>query len=197
MGKLFYIIGKSAAGKDTVYKKILETYPILKPLVTYTTRPMRPSEQEGVQYHFIDHDKMQELIQQGRVYEHRDYHVSNGDIWEYATVRDNEFNLDGDNDYITIGTLVSMNSLLEHIPPYKIIPIHVRCSAVERLRRAVERENKSDHPDFKEVCRRFLSDEEDYSDDKLLNLPSSPIICDTEFSDGIKLIMAEIAYHIF
>lgn len=194
MGKLFYIIGKSAAGKDTVYKKILETFPILKPLVTYTTRPMRPGEQEGVQYHFIDHDKMQELIQQGLVYEHREYHVSNGDTWEYATVRDDDFKLDGDDDYIAIGTLVSMRSLVEHVPSHKIVPIHVRCSAVERLRRAVEREHRSSHPDFEEVCRRFLSDEEDYSDDKLQHLPRSPIICDTELTDGVKMIMDEIAY---
>lgn len=38
-GKVFYIIGKSSSGKDTIYKRLLsETN--LKPIVPYTTRPM-------------------------------------------------------------------------------------------------------------------------------------------------------------
>ena len=48
MGKLFYVIGKSATGKDTIFQKLLENESLaLKPLVLYTTRPMRAGEEQG------------------------------------------------------------------------------------------------------------------------------------------------------
>ena len=55
MGKLFYIIGKSSTGKDTIFQSLLENEELeLKSLVLYTTRPMRAGETPGVQYHFTD-----------------------------------------------------------------------------------------------------------------------------------------------
>jgi guanylate kinase len=62
MGKLFYLMGKSASGKDTIYKKVKEEMPELKPIVIYTTRPIREGETEGVEYYFVDESKLQELI---------------------------------------------------------------------------------------------------------------------------------------
>ena len=54
MGKIFYIIGKSATGKDTIYKKLLEKYPgTLKNVVLYTTRPRREGEIDGVTYNYV------------------------------------------------------------------------------------------------------------------------------------------------
>lgn len=50
MGKLFVIMGKSATGKDTLYKKIKERHPELKEIVTYTTRPIRKGETFGKEY---------------------------------------------------------------------------------------------------------------------------------------------------
>ena len=48
MGKLFIIIGKSATGKDTIYKRLLEIDQLkLKTVVMYTTRPIRNSEVNG------------------------------------------------------------------------------------------------------------------------------------------------------
>lgn len=41
MGKIFYMMGKSSSGKDTVYKEIRKELPELKTLTLYTTRPMR------------------------------------------------------------------------------------------------------------------------------------------------------------
>ena len=41
MGKIFYLMGKSASGKDTLFKEILERIPELKTVVPYTTRPIR------------------------------------------------------------------------------------------------------------------------------------------------------------
>ena len=55
MGKIFYIMGKSATGKDTIYEELLEHRGLgLRPLIMYTTRPIRANETDGVQYHFTD-----------------------------------------------------------------------------------------------------------------------------------------------
>ena len=52
MTNLFYIMGKSATGKDTIYKKIKEELDINE-YILYTTRPMRTGEKNGVDYFFV------------------------------------------------------------------------------------------------------------------------------------------------
>ena len=55
MGKIYYLMGKSASGKDHIYEHLLkETSFDLKPLVLYTTRPIRSGEQDGREYFFVD-----------------------------------------------------------------------------------------------------------------------------------------------
>ena len=57
MGRIFYIMGKSSTGKDTIYKKLLSKYPEeLKQVVMYTTRPIREEEKDGVTYNFVTED---------------------------------------------------------------------------------------------------------------------------------------------
>ena len=46
MGKIFYIMGKSASGKDTIYKELIEKMPKFHSIVPYTTRPMREGEKD-------------------------------------------------------------------------------------------------------------------------------------------------------
>ena len=54
MGKIFYVMGKSASGKDTIYKKLHSRMPELKTVTMYTTRPIRDGEHNGVEYFFVD-----------------------------------------------------------------------------------------------------------------------------------------------
>ena len=52
MGKIFYIMGKSSSGKDSIYRKLESTEEFgLKRLVIYTTRPIRDGEKEGREYY--------------------------------------------------------------------------------------------------------------------------------------------------
>ena len=72
MRHLFYLMGKSASGKDSVYEYLLEDDELsLKPLIPWTTRPIRAKEQEGVEYHFTDEEGLHALEMQGRVIEKR------------------------------------------------------------------------------------------------------------------------------
>ena len=50
MGKIFYIMGKSASGKDHIYARLMQHTELnLKKMVLYTTRPIRDGEEEGKQ----------------------------------------------------------------------------------------------------------------------------------------------------
>ena len=61
MGKIFYIMGKSSSGKDTIYERLLEDEVLrLRPIVLYTTRPIRMGEQEGREYHFVTPERLEE-----------------------------------------------------------------------------------------------------------------------------------------
>ena len=61
-GKLFVISGASGVGKGTVLKEVIEKRKDLAFSVSATTRPPRPSEQEGVHYYFISEDRFEEMI---------------------------------------------------------------------------------------------------------------------------------------
>ena len=45
MGRIYFLMGKSASGKDTMYEKLLERFS-LKKVVPYTTRPLRENEKK-------------------------------------------------------------------------------------------------------------------------------------------------------
>ena len=74
MGTLFYIMGKSASGKDSIYQKLQKKEELkLNSLVLYTTRPIRENETDGVEYHFVTEEKLEELEKAGKVIELRVY----------------------------------------------------------------------------------------------------------------------------
>ena len=164
MGKLFYLMGKSASGKDTIYKKVKEEMPELKPIVIYTTRPIREGETEGVEYYFVDESKLQELEQAGKVIELRAYNTVHG-VWKYFTVDDGQF--DREDHLIAIGTLESYVQLRKYFGDEKLIPIYVEVEDGIRLERALAREKAQKVPKYEELCRRFLADAADFSEEKL------------------------------
>ena len=50
MGKIYYVMGKSASGKDTIYKRLVKKMPELGTVRMYTTRPIRDGETNGVEF---------------------------------------------------------------------------------------------------------------------------------------------------
>ena len=72
MGKIFYLMGKSSSGKDTIYNQLIHKDSLqLKKIVLYTTRPRRIGETNGVQYYFVDNDSAIRLQKAGKVIEMR------------------------------------------------------------------------------------------------------------------------------
>ena len=164
MAKIFYLMGKSASGKDTIYKKIKEAFPQLRPIVIYTTRPIREGEKDGVEYFFSNDEQLKELQQAGKVIELREYNTIHG-IWKYFTADDGQF--DGENDLIAIGTLESYVKLKEYFGEERIIPVYIEVEDGVRLSRALSREMLQKVPKYEELCRRFLADAADFSEQKI------------------------------
>lgn len=164
MGKIFYLMGKSASGKDTIYKRVRESLKELRPVVIYTTRPIREGEREGVEYHFTDSEGYEALLKEGKVIEARTYQTVHGP-WTYFTADDGQF--DGEKHLIAIGTLESYLQMKTYFGREKLVPVYIEVEDGLRLSRAVERERTQKEPKYKELCRRFIADCEDFSEEKL------------------------------
>ena len=166
MGKIYCIMGKSASGKDTIYKELLKQDKVkLQTLVTYTTRPIREGERDGVEYFFSNEEELENLKSQNKVIEIREYHTMHG-VWKYFTVDDGRLDLDN-HSYIFIGTLESYLRLRDYYGKSVLVPIYINLDDGLRLTRALQREQQQDNPKYAELCRRYLADEEDFSKDKL------------------------------
>lgn len=165
MGKIVVIIGKSSSGKDTIYNEIKNDNELkLKTIVPYTTRPIRDGETEGVEYHFVSVDEFNKFNLQGKVVEYRVYHTAHGD-WTYFTVKD-DINL-ADSSYVVIGTLESYEAFKDYFGEDKLVPIYIEVDDGIRLERALKRELCKDNRRFKEMCRRFLADCDDFAEEKI------------------------------
>lgn len=166
MSKIFFVLGKSCSGKDTIFQYLKENKELnLKTVVGYTTRPMRQGETEGVEYHFVSKEKLQEMKDNGKVIECRDYNTVHG-VWSYFTADDGQIDL-GKENYLYIGTLESYNDMVKYYGKDIVVPLYVEVENGERLERAVKREREQSQPKYAELCRRFLADEEDFKEENI------------------------------
>ena len=69
-GTLFIVSAPSGAGKTSLLKALVETEDKIKVSVSHTTRPKRPGEVDGVDYHFVDPDTFRDLIGEAAFLEH-------------------------------------------------------------------------------------------------------------------------------
>ena len=166
MGKIFYIMGKSASGKDHIFEALAGREDLrLKPIVLYTTRPIRKGEQDGREYYFVSTEKLVQLRLAGKIIEERVYNTVYGP-WYYFTADEGQFCLD-EQDYIGIGTLESYEKIKAYFGEEKLVPLYIETEDGLRLKRAIRREEKQTEPKYAEMCRRFLADCDDFSEEKI------------------------------
>lgn len=193
MGKIYVIMGKSSSGKDTLFKLLLEQMEKLwgenrtpRTVVIYTTRPMRPGEQNGVEYFFSTEEELQKFREEGRIIEERRFDTVHGP-WYYFTVNDGQINL-AEHDYLMINTLAGYEMIRDYYKEENVIPIYIEADAKERLLRYINRESRQQKPNYSEVCRRFLADEEDFAEAKLEQLG----IKERYFNENLELCCQKI-----
>lgn len=81
---IIVLTAPSGAGKTTIAHRVMAALPQVQFSVSATTRPPRPSETEGEDYHFVSRDEFQHLIENGELLEYEE--VYSGDL--YGTLRD-------------------------------------------------------------------------------------------------------------
>ena len=167
MGRIFYLMGKSSTGKDSFYKRLIEDEKLgLKKIVMYTTRTIRAQEKNGEEYFFVNEEKLARLEAEGKVIEHRSYDTVHG-VWHYFTVCDDQIDLENHN-YVMIGTLESYVASKKYFGEGVIEPLYIEVDDGVRLQRALDRERAQDKPKYKEMCRRYIADSDDFAEEKIL-----------------------------
>lgn len=150
--KVIALFGKSGSGKDTLLKEIVK---ICRPgtfnaIVSYTSRPKRENEIEGIDYHFVSKEEFEAMMKSNVMLE-----TSFFNEWWYGT---SCVGLKIDKINIGIFNLDGIKSLKEQ-EDIELIPIYIDCSDKTRLFRQLNREN---NPNVKEIVRRFTADEDDF-----------------------------------
>lgn len=166
MGKLFCIMGKSASGKDTIFRRLSENKKLLlKKVVPYTTRPSRNGEINGRDYYFVNDDIYKKMCDGQKIIESRTYQTVNGP-WHYFTADDGQVDL-SESSFIMIGTLEAYVKICNYYGKDNVIGIYIEVEDGVRLERALFREKMQAYPNYAELCRRFLADCADFSEEKL------------------------------
>lgn len=151
--KILALFGKSASGKDTIQKWIVENFPELtKGIVSCTTRPPREGEKDGVAYHFLSDEEFTKKVLNGSMLEATSFRE-----WFYGTSLDE---LDAKKINVGVFNLTGIECLLTD-PRLEVLPIWVYASDKTRLTRSLNREP---NPNCAEICRRYLADEKDFDE---------------------------------
>lgn len=192
MGKIYCVMGKSSSGKDSIYHRMMQSGELaLKSIIPYTTRPIRDGEIAGREYVFCTEDTVQKLQQAGRVIELRAYNTVYG-IWKYFTVDDGQIDL-ANNNYLYIVTLEGFLKIREYFGKNHVVPIYIEVEDGERLLRAIARERMQEVPKYEEMCRRFLADSVDFSEEKLEAAGIIHRFLNNDLDETIRNVTAYIA----
>ena len=165
MGKIILFMGPSSSGKDTIKRRLIkENKFALKEMIMSTTRPKRTGEVEGRDYYFKTEKEMLELEEQGKIIEKRKYDTIYGP-WYYFTTS-SSIDLDSYN-YIGSNTLEGLDQFVKFYGIENIISLLVTIDDGIRLQRALDRERREENPKYQELCRRFLADSLDFSEENI------------------------------
>ena len=144
------LFGPSGSGKDTGVRLLTSKFKSLHHIIPTTTRPMRDTETNNVDYYFVNKEQFIQGITNNDFYTINYYNN-----WSYGINR-NEI----EDNPISIGafSIKDIKQLL-NFDNLTVIPIYIKTSDKTRLMRCLTRE---DNPDCKEICRRFIADNEDF-----------------------------------
>lgn len=146
---MLLLCGKSCAGKDTMQKELIKMG--MKSIVSYTTRPPRENETDGVEYHFITKEEFLEKEKQGFFAETVYYDVATGERWYYGSAVE-----DLSNDKVIIVNPHGLDQLRK-IKSLNPIAFYITASEETIWNRLRERGDNA-----AEARRRLNADDEDF-----------------------------------
>ena len=176
--KPIIILGKTNTGKSTIAKLLEARMKGLKRNITYTTRPIRPGEVDGVDYNYVSKKDFHKLAAEGKFAEYVEYNASYGTCCYGSTIESYK------PDTITVLNPIGVMSVLKKIKDVNVIYLKASDDILEE--RAIARGDG-----IKEIKRRLFNDGIDFADiDDIANL-----IIDTSF-DTPEDIVEKIIKHI-
>lgn len=161
MKNIFCILGKTGSGKSTVVDRLYEQNIGLPKVILHTTRPIRSNETNGVEYYFDSYKDYEGYLSKSKI-------ISNivRNNWHYYVIYDDIDKCGG--DCILSNACPEIFKDLRCVYGNSIVPIYIGMSDNGvRLGRMLKREKGLKNPDYNEMCRRYISDEVDYSHDVL------------------------------
>lgn len=168
---IYCIVGHSASGKSTIERR-LDLLGIPR-IISYTTRPPREKEVDGIDYHFISEEKFLTLFNQGYFTEHAQYRD-----WHYGLT------LEGisytENDYIIVVTPKGYEELLNAVGEKWIKTFFIQVHERDRLIRLAKRGD-----DVDEIIRRIHTDRADFKDFEFV---ADYVINNKDLDDSVDLV---------
>ena len=179
MYKILAICGEAGTGKDTVMQSVLRSRPDFHEIISCTSRPIREGEKEGVNYYYYTYEEFADKILNGDMLEST---VFNN--WCYGTSNDSVV-----EDAVNIGVFnpAGIYSLLEN-PEVDLKVVRMRTDDKTRLLRQLNRE---EHPDVKEIVRRFSADAIDFADldFSYIEIPNER---DTDIEEACRNLLCQV-----
>ena len=161
-------------------------------IVPYTTRPMREGEKDGVEYFFTDREELERQLASGKVIESRTYQTIAGP-WTYYTVDDGQFDVADDESCLMIGTLESYEKMCTYFESGKMVPVYIEVPDGIRLAQGRQNARKTrKKPNYREVCRRYLADEKDFSEENLERLGITKRYQNTDMEMCVEEILRDL-----
>lgn len=143
-------MGEAGSGKDKMLNEILASDSSLHRVISYTTRPKRENEKEGLDYYYVSDTEFTNLVKSNSMYE------SSLHNWLYGTGIKSY-----DKNKINIAVLnpQGIRDLIDY-GGFNLKVYWVRAAAKTRLLRQLNRE---ENPDCNEIVRRYGTDTDDFS----------------------------------
>lgn len=146
------LVGRMASGKTTLKNEILKESPKIKPIITYTTRPMRDGEEDGVDYHFISNDTFNAMKRRKEFLETTEYNADFG-YCQYGSRKEDYY---GPGLKVVVLNPFGAKAVRED-PKIESRIIWLDPDEEVLMKRALERGDKPE-----EINRRFITDESDF-----------------------------------
>lgn len=174
---ILILMGKTASGKDSVAKELCRNYQLVK-IITYTTRPPRHGETDGVDYHFISRSDFQNKIKHNFFVEWKRYETVQGE-WLYGTAWSSL-----EDDGVLILTPQGIKDFFNNTNKAAKV-FYIKSSDETIMKRLIARGD-----DRAEATRRLKHDNEDFNDPTIKRLIDYEILNENRQISEIAEIIA-------
>lgn len=181
------LIGKSASGKDAILKRLVSDGTMQK-IITYTTRPKREGEVNGIDYNFVSEQTFFDMVQQGKFFETRNYNTidisGNGTVWYYGS------ELMNSKTRVPYISIVDVQGARDYIATYgkeNVFVVYIDASDDTRYKRAIQRGSFNQA----EWERRMKDDTDKFDINKCKDIVDLTVNNDGDIRDSIFEIVYE------